>query len=115
MLSPQDNELMCRVGPGTPMGDVLRHYWLPVSEFGQILVKEPGPGQRYRDLGRAFETALLTLEATSEKSTGHVFSTEDESIEYVRKSVTEELYVLPLGFYVHRPRRHPFGFTLGLC
>jgi phenylpropionate dioxygenase-like ring-hydroxylating dioxygenase large terminal subunit len=29
MLSNQDNELMCRVGPGTPMGDMMRHYWIP--------------------------------------------------------------------------------------
>jgi len=30
VLSREDNELMCRVGPGTPMGAVMRHYWLPV-------------------------------------------------------------------------------------
>ena len=30
MLTHEDNELLCRVGPGTPMGDVLRRYWLPV-------------------------------------------------------------------------------------
>ena len=30
MLSHEDNELLCRVGPGTPMGEVLRRYWLPV-------------------------------------------------------------------------------------
>ena len=29
MLSVQDNELMCRVGPGTPMGDLMRQYWIP--------------------------------------------------------------------------------------
>lgn len=29
MLTKEDNELMCRVGPGTPMGDLLRQYWLP--------------------------------------------------------------------------------------
>lgn len=29
MLSPQDNALMCEVGPGTGMGDVMRHTWLP--------------------------------------------------------------------------------------
>ena len=29
MLSMEDNELMCRVGPGTPMGNLLRQYWLP--------------------------------------------------------------------------------------
>ena len=29
MLSPEDNELIIRVGPGTPMGNVLRRYWIP--------------------------------------------------------------------------------------
>jgi len=29
MLSAEENELMCRVGLGTPMGDLLRQYWLP--------------------------------------------------------------------------------------
>jgi nitrite reductase/ring-hydroxylating ferredoxin subunit len=30
MLSRADNELVCRVGPGTPMGDLMRQYWLPI-------------------------------------------------------------------------------------
>ncbi|MDO9436553.1 Rieske 2Fe-2S domain-containing protein [Hydrogenophaga sp.] len=30
MLSKQDNELMCRTGPGTPMGDAMRRFWIPV-------------------------------------------------------------------------------------
>jgi phthalate 4,5-dioxygenase oxygenase subunit len=29
MLSEQENELVTRVGPGTPMGQVLRRYWMP--------------------------------------------------------------------------------------
>jgi len=29
MLSREDNERVTRVGPGTPMGAVLRRYWLP--------------------------------------------------------------------------------------
>ena len=29
MLSATDNELMTRVGPGTPVGDLIRQYWLP--------------------------------------------------------------------------------------
>jgi phthalate 4,5-dioxygenase len=29
MLSQQENELLCRVGPGTPMGELMRQYWLP--------------------------------------------------------------------------------------
>ncbi|MDB5582453.1 MAG: (2Fe-2S)-binding protein [Bradyrhizobium sp.] len=30
MLTREDNEQMCRVGPGTAMGTALRHYWWPV-------------------------------------------------------------------------------------
>lgn len=31
MLSEAENELFTRVGPGTPMGDLLRRYWHPVG------------------------------------------------------------------------------------
>jgi nitrite reductase/ring-hydroxylating ferredoxin subunit len=30
MLSREENELVTRTGPGTPMGDVLRRYWMPI-------------------------------------------------------------------------------------
>jgi 5,5'-dehydrodivanillate O-demethylase len=36
MLTPEKNELLTRVGPGTAMGSLLRRYWMPVageSEF----------------------------------------------------------------------------------
>ncbi len=29
MLRPEINELLTQTGPGTPMGDLFRHYWLP--------------------------------------------------------------------------------------
>jgi phthalate 4,5-dioxygenase oxygenase subunit len=29
MLSIQDNELICRTGPDTPMGNLMRQYWIP--------------------------------------------------------------------------------------
>jgi phenylpropionate dioxygenase-like ring-hydroxylating dioxygenase large terminal subunit len=31
MLSKADNELLTRTGPGTPMGALLRRYWLPAA------------------------------------------------------------------------------------
>ena len=34
MLSREDMEFLCRVGPGTPMGDLMRQYWMPVSYTG---------------------------------------------------------------------------------
>lgn len=32
MLSQEQNELMCRVGPGTPMGDAFRRFWIPICQ-----------------------------------------------------------------------------------
>ena len=29
MLSKEENELVCRIGPGPPGGQMLRRYWLP--------------------------------------------------------------------------------------
>jgi 5,5'-dehydrodivanillate O-demethylase len=42
MLTPEQNELLTRVGKGTPMGELLRRYWMPIageSEFDRIAVK----------------------------------------------------------------------------
>jgi phthalate 4,5-dioxygenase len=36
MLSREDNELMCRVGPGTAMGQALRRYWVPILSSYQL-------------------------------------------------------------------------------
>src|SRR5690348_3819211 len=30
MLSREENELLTHTGPGTPMGEVMRRYWLPI-------------------------------------------------------------------------------------
>jgi len=39
MLSKEENERLTRVGPGTPMGDVLRRYWWPVGAAEEISAK----------------------------------------------------------------------------
>ena len=31
VLTREENELFTRIGPGTPMGEVLRRYWHPVG------------------------------------------------------------------------------------
>ena len=36
MPSKEENEYLCRTGPGTPMGNLLRHYWLPVILASEI-------------------------------------------------------------------------------
>jgi phthalate 4,5-dioxygenase oxygenase subunit len=36
MLSTHDNELLCRVGPNTPMGEMLRQYWIPFARSVEL-------------------------------------------------------------------------------
>lgn len=49
MLSKEDNDLLTRVGAGTPMGELLRRYWIPVM-FNWELVADGTP-ERVRLLG----------------------------------------------------------------
>ena len=36
MLSASDNELLTRVGRGTPMGELMRQYWMPVAQSAEL-------------------------------------------------------------------------------
>jgi phthalate 4,5-dioxygenase oxygenase subunit len=36
MLTREDNELLARTGPGTAMGALLRRYWIPVVQSGEL-------------------------------------------------------------------------------
>ena len=50
MLTPEDNEVLTRVGPGTLMGDLLRRYWQPALLSSEV--PEPdSPPVRVRLLG----------------------------------------------------------------
>ena len=50
MLSAADNEMLTRVGKGTPMGDLMRRYWLPVMPVEELGGPDCDP-QRFRLLG----------------------------------------------------------------
>ncbi len=50
MLSPEDNERLCRVGPGTPMGNLFRRFWLPALLSSEIAAPD-SPPKRLRILG----------------------------------------------------------------
>jgi 5,5'-dehydrodivanillate O-demethylase len=36
MLDQETNDLLCRVGPGTPMGELLRCYWMPIAPKAEV-------------------------------------------------------------------------------
>src|SRR6266576_2871870 len=48
MLSREENELLTRVGRGTPMGDLLRRYWYPIAACSELVEK---PTKAVRVLG----------------------------------------------------------------
>jgi len=50
MLSNQDNDILCRVGPDTPMGTLMRQYWAPVFMSSELPAPDCPP-QRVRILG----------------------------------------------------------------
>ena len=39
MLKKEHNDLLCQTGPGTPMGNMFRRFWLPALLSSQL----PGP------------------------------------------------------------------------
>jgi 5,5'-dehydrodivanillate O-demethylase len=47
-LSPEENQTLTQVGPGTPMGDLLRRYWQPIGAAGEL---DEAPLKRVRLLG----------------------------------------------------------------
>jgi phthalate 4,5-dioxygenase oxygenase subunit len=58
MLSKEDNEILCRVGPGTPMGELMRQHWLPALRSDELATPD-GPPLRVKLLGEeliAFRT-----------------------------------------------------------
>jgi 5,5'-dehydrodivanillate O-demethylase len=41
MLTTEENELLTRVGPGTPGGELLRRYWFPVAPAPELTAENP--------------------------------------------------------------------------
>jgi 5,5'-dehydrodivanillate O-demethylase oxygenase subunit len=64
MLTAEQQETLTRVGPGTPMGELLRRYWLPVAPTSEL---QPGRAMPVRLLGED-----LALFRTTDGSLGLV-------------------------------------------
>ncbi|HEX3864363.1 MAG TPA: Rieske 2Fe-2S domain-containing protein [Stellaceae bacterium] len=50
MLSPEENELITRIGAGTPMGNAMRRYWIPALLSSEVAEPDSAP-VRVRLLG----------------------------------------------------------------
>src|SRR6188472_3229517 len=60
MLSKEDNELLTRTGAGTPMGELMRQYWIPALVSSELPEPDGAP-LRVRLLGED----LIAFRATS--------------------------------------------------
>jgi phthalate 4,5-dioxygenase oxygenase subunit len=60
VLSRDDNELLCRIGPGTPMGNLMRQYWIPAALSSELPDPDGSP-LRVRLLGES----LIAFRASS--------------------------------------------------
>jgi len=52
-MKPEDNELLCRVGPGTPMASMMRRYWQPVLLSSDLPHPDCAP-RRFRAFGEHY-------------------------------------------------------------
>src|SRR5215203_2265490 len=43
MLSREDSELLTRVGPGTPMGELMRRFWIPAALSEELSQRDGAP------------------------------------------------------------------------
>src|SRR5438093_12990964 len=50
MLTKEQNDLLTRVGPGTPLGEVMRRYWVPAL-FSWEIAEPDSPPVDFRLLG----------------------------------------------------------------
>jgi len=62
MISREENELLCFTGPGTPMGELFRRFWLPVA-LSRELPQPDCPPVRLRILSED----LIAFRDTSER------------------------------------------------
>ena len=47
MLTREENDLLTRVGPGTPMGNLIREFWIPVLPSNEFPTPD-SPAKRMR-------------------------------------------------------------------
>jgi nitrite reductase/ring-hydroxylating ferredoxin subunit len=58
MVNAADNELLTRIGPGTPMGAMLREYWVPACRSAKL--EADGAPERIRLFGENFVAFRVT-------------------------------------------------------
>jgi hypothetical protein len=83
VLSKADNEYLCRIGPGTPMGDVMRQYWLPAIRSDELAEADGAPLRRQAQRSRQSFTGIPGIrqqDMAVTESMGPIFDRETEHL-----------------------------------
>src|SRR2546428_13650864 len=60
MLSVAENEMITRCGPGTPLGELMRQYWIPIGRSDELPDRDGAPVRM-----RILNESLIAFRATS--------------------------------------------------
>ena len=96
MLSKEENELLTRVGPGTPMGNLFRRFWLPAM-LSSELPEPDAPPVRLRLLGedlvgfRATDGSVGILDPYCPHKLAHLTSWMDTDQTFMMKLYVQSL------------------------
>ena len=59
MLSHAENEIVTRTGPATPMGNVMRRYWVPALMSSELPEPDGAPSWASRSATKLYRTSPL--------------------------------------------------------
>src|ERR1051325_2687166 len=70
MTSAEENQTLTRTGPGTPMGELFRRYWLPALPAHALAAPHPPPAGARAAAGR--EADRVSRHAGTPRADGRV-------------------------------------------
>jgi hypothetical protein len=77
MLSAQENDFVTRTGPGTPMGELMRRFWMPILLPEELPSPDGAPvrvrlHRCVRCVGRIYQQARTTVKESSRRRKGRL-------------------------------------------
>ena len=106
MLTPEENRTLTEVGPGTPCGELLRRYWLPLCPAAELSAQSPFGirSQKRRDeLGSKLAHVALEFVAADLRQDRQILGERDPDI---GAELERQLQLAQAGGYRARTGRY---------
>ena len=88
MTTAQESDFMVRVGPGTPMGNLIREYWIPACLSSELVADGPPMrllllGEKLIGIARPHAAAQLKVEESQLRYSEGKFHAGDRSLGFI--------------------------------